>query len=478
MTRRPLVVVGDSLLDLDIEGTADRLSPEAPVPVVDVVRQWRRPGGAGLAALLAARSRPEVVLITALASDEAGEALLDLLAGQVDVRPLPLRGSTACKTRISAAGVPMLRLDTGDGVVVDAALPPAVTDALASAGAILVSDYGRGITALPALRELLTERAAAMPVVWDPHPAGAAPVQGCTLVTPNGSEAQQFSHRSDPDAQGRRLCIQWHAQAVAVTRGDRGATLTDGTSLKTSHIPLSEGPRAVRQDTCGAGDQFAVAAAQALLDGANIHAAVQAAVVSAADYVQAGAAATLSTASIMPGPAVQRSPRNPADALGLAARVRRSGGRLVATGGCFDLLHRGHVDLLERARALGDALIVCLNSDTSIRKSKGQGRPLVPQDDRARVLNGLASVDGVAIFDEPTPTTLLSRVRPDIWVKGDDYANRPMPEADLVRRLGGEVVLLPIVPGYSTTRLLHSASFVRSELLRQPVRATQPQEAS
>jgi D-beta-D-heptose 7-phosphate kinase/D-beta-D-heptose 1-phosphate adenosyltransferase len=317
-----------------------------------------------------------------------------------------------------------------------------------------------------------------MPVVWDPHPAGAAPVQGCTLVTPNGSEAQQFSHRSDPDAQGRRLCIQWHAQAVAVTRGDRGATLTDGTSLKTRHIPLLEGPRAARQDTCGAGDQFAVAAAEALLDGANIHAAVQAAVISAAEYVHAGAAATLSTASIMPGPAVPHLPRNHADVLRLAARVRRSGGRLVATGGCFDLLHRGHVDLLERARALGDALIVCLNSDTSIRKTKGQGRPLVPQDDRARVLNALASVDGVAIFDEATPTALLSKLRPDVWVKGDDYANRPMPEADLVRRLGGEVVLLPIVPGYSTTRMLHTASFKRSELLRQPVRAIQPQEAS
>jgi rfaE bifunctional protein nucleotidyltransferase chain/domain/rfaE bifunctional protein kinase chain/domain len=478
MIRRPLVVVGDSLLDVDVEGTADRLSPEAPVAVVDVVRQWRRPGGAGLAALIAAQSHPEVILITGLASDEAGEALLDLLTGQVDVRPLPLRGSTACKTRISAAGVPMLRLDTGDGWAADAPLPQAATDALANAGAILVSDYGRGTTALPVLRELLTERAKAIPVIWDPHRAGATPVPGCTLVTPNAAEAEQFSRRSDPDAQGRRLCVVWHAKAVAVTRGDRVATLTDGTSRETRLIPLLEGPRAARQDTCGAGDQFAAAVAEALLGGADIDAAVQAAVIRAAEYVHAGAAATFSTASIMPSPVVPRLPQKHADALRLAARVRRSGGRLVATGGCFDLLHRGHVDLLERARALGDALIVCLNSDSSIRKTKGQGRPLVPQDDRARVLNALASVDSVAIFDEPTPTALLSRLRPDIWVKGDDYAARPMPEADLVRRLGGDVVLLPIVAGYSTTRLLHSASFLRPELLRQPVRTTRPQEAS
>jgi D-beta-D-heptose 7-phosphate kinase/D-beta-D-heptose 1-phosphate adenosyltransferase len=478
MSQGPLVVVGDSLLDVDIEGTADRLSPEAPVPVVDVVQQWRRPGGAGLAALLAAQSGQQVVLITGVASDEAGAALLDLLAPQVDVLPLPLRGSTACKTRVSAAGVPMLRVDTGDGRAGDSALPQAATEALRHAAAILVSDYGRGITALPDLRQILSERAATVPVVWDPHPAGAVPVPGCTLVSPNAAEARQFSRRTDPDAQGRRLRRQWHAQSVAVTRGDHGATLTLGTPPKTVRIPLLERPRTARVDTCGAGDQFAAAAALALLAGADVREAVQTAVIRAAEYIHAGAAAAFSTASNPSTPVVPSSARDSSDALKLAERVRRSGGRLVATGGCFDLLHRGHIDLLEQARALGDALIVCLNSDSSVRTAKGPGRPVVSQDDRAQVLSALASVDGVVIFDDPTPTALLARLRPDVWVKGDDYAGRPMPEADLVRRLGGEIVLLPTMPGYSTSRLVRTASLTHPELLSEPVHAIQPQEAS
>lgn len=215
-----------------------------------------------------------------------------------------------------------------------------------------------------------------------------------------------------------------------------------------------------RIDTCGAGDQFAVAAAAALLEGADTRAAAQAAVTSATQFVRDGAAAAVSTVS---GSEIGNSFLGMVDLAGLtdafevADRVRRAGGRLVATGGCFDLLHRGHISLLNQARALGDALVVCLNSDASVRRAKGAGRPLVPQEDRAWVLNALAAVDGVVIFDEKTPTSLLARLQPDIWVKGQDYANRILPEADVVERNGGRVVLLPVVPGYSTTGLVHTA---------------------
>jgi D-beta-D-heptose 7-phosphate kinase / D-beta-D-heptose 1-phosphate adenosyltransferase len=483
MSLEPLVVVGDSLLDVDIEGTADRLSPEAPVPVVDAGRCWHRPGGAGLAALLAAESNPDVVLITAIASDDAGAVLLDLFAGRVDVRPLPLRGSTICKTRISAAGLPMLRLDTGDGRAEASALSPPVIDALANAGTILVSDYGRGMTAIRPLRELISRQAGRIPVVWDPHPSGDQPVRGCALVTPNAAEAQRFSRSTDPADQGSRLCAQWHAGAVAVTRGDRGATLTLSRSGRTTVVPLLDGRPAVRgttrPDTCGAGDMFAAAVAEELRNGVHVEDAVRSAVSSAAKYVEAGAALPYSTASVDRDHSLPGADRSRTDALRLAARVRRSGGRLVATGGCFDLLHPGHVNLLERARGLGDALIVCLNSDSSIRQAKGPGRPLVAQEDRARVLGALAAVDGVVIFDEPTPAAVLGRLRPDVWVKGEDYADRPMPEAEVVRRHGGEIVLLPLLRGYSTTRLVHAASRSRpSHRAVEPVRVSQPQEAS
>jgi len=476
VTAGPLVIIGDSMLDIDIEGTADRLSPDAPVPVVDVQRSWHRPGGAGLAALIAAKAADEVVLITAMAADDAGEVLRDLLDPVVDVRPLRLRGSTVCKTRVSAAGVPMLRLDTGDGRAEGALIPPAVTEAIAQASTIVVSDYGRGVTALPALRERLTHRVAQVPLVWDPHPAGAEPVLGCALVAPNAAEAARFSRNEDPGIQGSRLCEVWQAQAVAVTRGDRGATVTDRESGNTTTVPVLDRRAPMRPDTCGAGDAFAAAAAEAFRTGADAHTAVRAAVSWAAAYVHAGAATSMSTAArsgFFPESGSWSERRNPFE---LADRIRRTGGRLVATGGCFDLLHRGHVSLLEQARALGDALIVCLNSDTSIRRAKGASRPIVGQDDRARVLHALAAVDGVAIFDEETPADLLAKLQPDIWVKGTDYANRPMAEADVVSQFGGQIVLVPVVPGYSTSRLVDTAMLNRR--LDESAIPTVPQEAS
>jgi D-beta-D-heptose 7-phosphate kinase / D-beta-D-heptose 1-phosphate adenosyltransferase len=203
-----------------------------------------------------------------------------------------------------------------------------------------------------------------------------------------------------------------------------------------------------------------VAAAVALLEGADVRQAVRAAVSSATQFVHDGGATHVSTVSGSESIDLSARLVEPTalpDAFEVAARIRRAGGRLVATGGCFDLLHRGHISLLNQARALGDALIVCLNSDASVRRAKGSGRPVVPQEDRARVLSALAAVDGVAIFEEKTPAALLGRLQPDIWVKGQDYADRIMPEAEMVERLGGQVVLLPVVPGYSTTRLVHTA---------------------
>jgi D-beta-D-heptose 7-phosphate kinase / D-beta-D-heptose 1-phosphate adenosyltransferase len=468
-SRGPLVVLGDSMLDIDIEGEASRLSPEAPVPVVDVTRQRRRPGGAGLAALLAARSGQEVILITAIGADDLGDVLRSLLADHVDVRTLPLQGSTVCKCRIVARDVPMLRVDSGSGRARRAPLPPAAVRALASAGAILVADYGRGVAGLPAIRQALLPQMPSKPVIWDPHPRGPAPVRGCTLVSPNADEARLSSGADHPAEQGQRLCADWHAHSVAVTIGGRGAVLTEAADPpRTTHIPLLDhpklGPGCI--DTLGAGDQFAVAAALELLGGGDVREAVQAAVSSAAQFVHDGGATAISTVSSSESIDLSVRLAQPAalpDAFEVAARVRRAGGRLVATGGCFDLLHRGHISLLDQARALGDALIVCLNSDASVRRAKGVGRPVVPQEDRARVLTALAAVDGVAIFEEKTPAALLARLQPDIWVKGEDYADRILPEAEVVERLGGQVVLLPVVPGYSTTQLVHTA---RTEAMR------------
>ncbi|GHF75701.1 rfaE bifunctional protein nucleotidyltransferase chain/domain/rfaE bifunctional protein kinase chain/domain [Amycolatopsis bartoniae] len=450
----PLVVVGDALLDIDVEGTAERLCPEAPVPVVDVGREWQRPGGAGLAALLAARSAAEVVLVTAIGADESGARLASLLESEVELCTLPLDGETPCKTRIRAAQQSVARLDRGGGRASRRALDDRTVSVLRDAGAILVADYGRGVADHPQIRELLAEAATRVPVVWDPHPRGGAPVPGARLVTPNDSEAVKFTGATgEPAELAEALRDKWNAHAVAVTLGSKGAVLASPEGVRRVPIPNSAKVAAsLRPDTCGAGDRFASAATAALFEGADLSAAVATAVESAARFVAAGAATAVSQ------PVDEIEPEPVSDALEFAERVRRRGGRLVATGGCFDLLHPGHVSLLRHARSLGDALIVCVNSDASVRRLKGPTRPVVPAADRVRVLAALESVDAVAVFDESSPAALLEKIRPDVWVKGGDYAGTELPEAGVVRAHGGEIVLVPFVDGYSTTRLLEGVS--------------------
>jgi rfaE bifunctional protein nucleotidyltransferase chain/domain len=458
-----LLIVGDVLLDTDIDGQAARLCPDGPAPVVSHLTERARPGGAGLAALLAARDGRDVLLVTALGEDAASARLRSMLG--VTVLPLPLDGALAEKVRIRASGQSLVRLDRGEGqVAAGAELPAGAARAFERAGAVLVCDYAGGVTAHPALRELLSAASRAVPLVWDPHPRGAPPVPGARLVTPNAEEARSFVAALPPAARIRaaspgagdlarvardasRLVRVWRAGAVVVTMGARGALLSYGDG-----IPLVVPTSPVRgSDTCGAGDRFAVTAALRLLDGALPSEAMAAAVAAARDFVLHGGASALGSSGS--SPAAQRR-----TAWEVVASVRGAGGTVVATGGCFDLLHAGHVRALRLARELGDCLVVCLNSDASVRRIKGPDRPLVPQEDRARVLEALACVDAVVIFDEDDPGAVLAQLRPDIWAKGGDYTGAELPEAKLVARWGGQVVLLPYLEGRSTTRLVESAT--------------------
>ncbi|MGW0160111.1 PfkB family carbohydrate kinase [Mycobacterium sp. NPDC003323] len=463
MTGPRLLVIGDSMLDIDIDGTASRLSPEAPVPVVDGERVSRRPGGAGLAAALAARHGAAVTLVTAVGDDEHGHTLCRLLADSgVEVIALPLSGGTACKTRVRADGQNVVRLDQGAGTAAPSTLSGGLAELGGSMDAVVVADYGRGVSADAGIRTLLTGIAENIPVVWDPHPRGATPTAGAALITPNEAEAQHFSHPDQP-VSAEDLRRRWNARAVCVTLGHRGAMVATGSGSCTHLAPPQR--VAARADACGAGDRFAVAAAMALAAGADAAAAAASAVEAATRFVIAGAAGSVSTVtslSVGPDPLAGGVP-----ALGMAPifdhigevapGLRRRGGRLVATGGCFDLLHTGHVRLLHRARELGSALVVLLNSDDSVRALKGSTRPVMPAQDRARVLAALACVDAVCIFDELSPESALAELRPDIWVKGGDYTAADLPEADVVRAHGGDVVLLPTLAGYSSSRLIAAA---------------------
>jgi rfaE bifunctional protein nucleotidyltransferase chain/domain len=370
---------------------------------------------------------------------------------------------------------------------------------------VLVADYGAGVTRHVGLRGLLAEAATGTPVVWDPHPRGGEPVPGAALVTPNQAEAARFAaDRGEGEVTPERLVTvlreRWRARAVCVTCGASGAWLGQPAS-ETLFVPATP----AEGDACGAGDRFAAAVALALGRGALPSEAVVEAVATAADWVAAGGIAAhrrrfaeRSTAgaahdstsdsaagsaagsavgstsdsaagsAVGPGRGLEEEPQlsivedRGGDGLVAAEavirRIRDGGGVVVAAGGCFDVLHAGHVAYLEAARRLGDGLVVLLNSDRSVRRRKGPGRPVTPQADRARVLAGLSCVDAVAVFDEDDPGRLLELLRPDVWTKGGDYAGTDLPESDVVRGYGGRVVLLPYLGGRSSSAILRRAA--------------------
>ena len=451
-----LVVIGDALLDRDLDGRAERLAPDAPVPVVDGIDERPRPGGAGLAAALAAAAGHDVALVCALGDDTAGRRLRALLedAG-VRVLDAGLPGETPEKVRVRAGGRALVRLDRGDGTApADIALGGDARRAIAGATGVLVADYGRGMAAATSVRGALAALPPQTPVIWDPHPRGAEPVPGAQLVTPNAAEAAALAGDAGGDgplavaeASGRALVARWRAVSVAVTLGARGALLVAGDGPPLA-IP---GPGPASGDPCGAGDCFAATAAARLASGALPSEAVTAAVDAASAFVAAGGASGAAARGFAPAAPA------PADPVALAARVRAQGGTVVASGGCFDLLHAGHVRTLQAARSLGDCLIVCLNADASVRRLKGPERPLVTERDRAAVLAGLACVDAVAVFAEDDPGAILRRLRPHLWVKGGDYAASELPEATVLADWGGRALTVPYLAGRSTSALVGAA---------------------
>lgn len=456
-----ITVVGDVLLDVDINGAATRLSPDAPVPVVDVAGIRRRAGGAGLVATVLAQDGHDVTLVTALSDDDGASHLRRALAGVSVLTGEPL-APTPTKTRVRIGTHPMVRFDEGCAPAPVPSSTPAMLAAIASAEVVVVADYGRGITANTAIRATLAEVVGRTPVVWDPHPAGSEPVPGVAVVTPNLPEALASAKaggldpaRTGPGEAAQHLREKWRSGAVLVTRGEHGAVLFEA-SGGTVAIPA---PRTSVSDPCGAGDRLAGSLAVYLGLGLELPEAAARAVEDASAFLAKGGAAALPEA---PGvsPAVEPNNREPIradshihDGVQLAQTIRDAGGTVVATGGCFDLLHAGHARTLAAARSMGDCLVVCLNSDESVRRLKGAHRPIVSVEDRAELLLALECVDAVVIFDEDTPEACLTGIRPDIWVKGGDYEPDELPEARVVAGWGGRCVTVPFHPARSTSGL-------------------------
>lgn len=467
-----VVVLGDAILDAYLEAGATRIAREAPVPNVSIAHRRLRGGGAANTAVNVAALGARVQFISVLGDDGDGRDLTHVLrAANVDTSGCVVAAArhTRTKVRVVAGHQLLLSYDGGhtDPVQGDAedALIAALRLALSEADVLIVADYGYGtVTArvLDALADELRVHRPPVVAVDSRHRLREFAALRPDLVKPNAEEIAALMRWPDfPGLQQQRAArVQAQRGAVLSATGARAVLATldvDGSVLlQAGRAPLhrlaTPGPHAA---AAGAGDCFIGAAALALGAGATpavAHAIAQRAadLVVAKDGTACCTLAELQAALVPPAKLL-------ADAQALAqvaAACRHRGARLVFTNGCFDLLHRGHVALLEQARALGDVLVVAVNSDASARRLKGQQRPINRLEDRMQVLAALACVDHVIAFDDDVAHALVRAARPQVFVKGGNWSADEVPEAALVRALGGEVRVLPTLWADSTSSLL------------------------
>jgi len=464
--REPLVVViGDCILDRWTVGEAERVSREAPAPVVRVTGTVAVPGGAANTAVNARALGARVRLVGLVGDDEAGCTLRERLdAAGVDTAHLVVVPGTRTTTKSRVVG--------GDRVVVrvdelaaaptaehGALLAAAVRRAIRCADAAVVCDYGLGVQASDVVPVLDVDRPGA--VVVDAHDLTRWAALRPDLVTPNAGEAAALLGHDLGTGPDRVAAVVAAREAVLRLTGAGAAVVTldrDGTVLleagadegfRTRAVPASE------QQASGAGDTFCAAATVALAVRAPLRDAVAVAQAAADVVVREAGTSVCTAAALLDSVTAPAATVVDHDELAAAVdRARADGRRVVFTNGCFDVVHRGHTTYLRQARDLGDLLVVALNDDDSVRRLKGPERPINPAEDRAGVLAALACVDLVTVFATDTPIPLIERLRPEVYVKGGDYSPEMLRETEVVRAYGGEVVMVDYVPEHSTTAVV------------------------
>jgi len=459
-------VAGDIMLDEYVIGNVRRISPEAPVPVVHVRERLSRRGGATNGARQIAALGARVSLCGVVGTDAAGDAVLAACTeNHIDARAVDrISGShTTHKIRVLGQGQQLVRLDWEETRPCPLEIAERLVARLAGGDppdVVVLSDYGKGFLEADTIRLLLEAvRPHGVPVMVDPKKRDVAAYRGATIVKPNLRELEAATGRtlaSEDDraiaAAAREIAAAADLDAVVVTLGARGMLAVPSDR---EHTAIRGRSRSV-YDVTGAGDTAIAVLALAVAAGADLEDAARIANTAAGIAVgEVGATAVPAAellAELAPKHTVKVMTRN-----GLAAQVeawRLQGKRVVFTNGCFDLLHIGHLKLLREAAQLGDVLVLAINSDESVRRLKGSGRPLMPQAERAAILAALDCVDAVTIFGEDTPLETLQQVRPDILVKGQDYRLDEVVGRELVEAAGGRVELVPLQPDRSTTELI------------------------
>jgi D-beta-D-heptose 7-phosphate kinase / D-beta-D-heptose 1-phosphate adenosyltransferase len=472
---KTVLCVGDLMLDEFVYGEVSRISPEAPAPVIAVRRSETNIGGAGNVARNIASLGGRCIFAGLVGADEAGVRLKAELAQHAGIESVlvsdPARPTTRKVRFVSEHfSTHMLRADweraAPASVEIEQKLIDAILPQLAHADIVLLSDYAKGVLTARVIRNVIdAARKAGKRVIVDPKSPNFAIYRGATLLTPNRKEfAEATRSRADTDQSiaeaARDAMILADCEAMLVTQSEDGMTLVTR-SGEAVHVPAH--PVKVR-DVSGAGDTVVAALALALAAGADWEAALR--ISSAAAAVAVGKQGTASVSAgelrrkILPHAYLAAEEKIVAVGGELAPHLsewRRQGLRVGFTNGCFDILHPGHVKVLTAARGACDRLIVGLNSDASVRRLKGEGRPVQNERARAEVLAALEAVDLVAIFEEDTPIKLITAIKPSVLVKGGDYTRDTVVGHEIVEANGGEVMLVDTLHGHSTTSLVNRA---------------------
>lgn len=472
-----ILCVGDVMLDDFVYGDVTRISPEAPTPVLKVSHNVVGIGGAGTVARNAATLGAHCVFVGLVGDDEAGRTLAEEFAkfhGLVDAKlVVDSARQTTRKVRFVSEHYSshLMRADweTADPANrrSESAIIAHAEAALTRVGAVVLSDFAKGVLTPRAVRAIIDQaRRLGIPVIVDPKGHDYGVYQGATLLTPNRLELAAAIHRpvtSDTEiaTAAAELARAVGSEAVLVTRSEEGMTLhVEG------HAPVRVAAHPVKvRDVSGAGDTVTTVMALLLAMKAPFEPAMRAANAAAAVVVGKRGTAAVSLAELrhrlLPAASLAPEEKIIFDWSVLDERVtswRRQGLRIGFTNGCFDLMHRGHVRLLTEARAACDRLVVGLNSDLSTRRLKGDGRPINPAEARAEVLAAFEAVDLVVIFEQETPLELIKRVLPSVLVKGADYRLEEVVGRDEVEAAGGDVILVDLVPGHSTTGLVQRSA--------------------
>jgi len=456
-----VLVVGDLMLDRYWHGDASRISPEAPVPVVNVGRSEDRIGGAGNVALNIASLGAGASIVGVVGKDEAAESLktrLTSAAIHCDFQVSETK-PTITKLRVISRHQQLLRLDFEEIFTAEdcADLPQKAEALLANVGALVLSDYAKG--ALKEPQPLISlARQNGIPVLVDPKGADFERYRGATLLTPNLSEFEAVvgdcSNEHILVQKGADLLESLNIDALLITRSEHGMTL-----LRKGRGELHFPARAREVfDVTGAGDTVIAVLATALAAGEALPEAAAMANIAAGIVVGKLGTATVSMPELRRAISLEQGSErgvvNEGQLLMDVADARAHGEKIVFTNGCFDILHAGHVGYLEQARKQGDRLILAINSDASVTRLKGEGRPINPVERRMTVLAGLEAVDWVVSFEDDTPERLLELLKPDILVKGGDYSRKEVVGWEIVEGYGGEIKVLDFLDDCSTTAIV------------------------